>query len=624
MKQYFKTIVSLSLLALFVSVAACTAMPVTEREPSSTYGRAKLGEAYFFAVSTLNESQVRLKKYDLTKIDDLASLERDLKIFLAEVRQRKDGKTPDIEQNVVALDFKQPFSKFKLTEGSLKDSTEYMLELFARVRRGEIGNHEATYQLAQVSRAINLMYTEPVKDRYEFFKAPVYLTRFLSAPSVSEDYKDQDPDLKFMRDEVIQEQDISKIDFHKNYSFKEIKDNCKYLKPKRGYGIHAGFQITCGDTAYKMKFGNERYSGPFNTRIYRSLGIVSPHINYYENISVDYDRKLMLEFNERLAMYFTVSVAAIPVVKKTNKDFENPFSYLRGFKMKDGTFVDVKVAQASLLKRPIEEKLTEDMIDANYESQIAQYVFGPSSLTLKDDPVMGDELGPWIPDDFNYRDFKEIRGLMVLAGWTGNFDIRKDNLRLVAAKDTKGQKQLRLAFGDAGSGLGDATGLHRTGSTIDDMEWEITSVYRNANNDDVYRNDNQERIKLSGIGVLEYAKAFSSMKLTDAQWMLRKICQFSSEQIKSALVSSGLSSAEVVLAHAKLLERRNKMLEHFKMDEELKLSCHVPVNRKLNYDPLKDNLITISYNNNSEATFAPDRGHRVVKGKLIVPATQVP
>jgi len=626
MKQYMKTMVSVSLLAIFALITACTAKPVVEREPSSTYGRAKLGEAYFFVVNSLNEAQVRLRKYDLTKSEDLASLERDLQQFLVEFKKRKDGKTPDIEQNVVALDIKQPFSKFKLTDGNLKDSAEYMLELYARVRRRDISNHEATYQLAQVARALNLMYTEPVKGKYEFFTFPVHVARFLSSPSVSENYKGQDPDLKFLRDEVVQEKDIAKIDLAHDFNFKDIKSSCQYEKAKRGYGVHSGFHIKCGEHSYKMKFGNEEYSGPLNSRIYRSLGFIAPHINYYETLNVDYDRRVILEFNERLVMSFKLTFIAIPVYKKVKKEFINPFSWMKGVKLKDGTFVDAKTAQARLITRSIEENITADMIDANFESQIDQFVFGSSSLTLKDDPVTGDELGPWIPDDFNYRDFKEIRGIMVLAAWTGNYDVRKDNLRLVAVPDSKGKKQLRLAFGDAGSGLGHATGISRKGSSVDTMEWEVSSVYEDMNqNDDRWPQDKaQQRISLSGIGNLEHAKAFSKIKLSDAQWMLRKLCQYSSNQIKSALVASGLSSAEVVLGHAKLLERRNKMLEHFKMDEEFKLSCHVPVNRNMNYDPLKDPLVTISYDKNAKAIAAPDRGHRVVNGKLIVPVTQVP
>lgn len=613
-----------SLMALYALVAGCTSKPVAEREPSSEYGKAKLGEAYFFDENTINSAEVTYRRYDLNNADDLSRLESGARAFLSEFKRRKDNKgAPEREQVIVTRKAKAPFNKFDFTDGTLKNGAEYILDIFSSWRSNDITADDAKLQIAQVGRAIELKYTVPVKNHYEFLAFPVYLSRFLSAPSVSEDYKGQDPDTNYVRNEVMREQDISKVDFVDHFDFKGMNNDCKYLKAKRGFGVHAGFQVTCNGVDYKMKFGNERYSGPFNTRVYRSLGYIAPHINYYEKIAVDYDRRVFTEYNSRAETKFKVTVAAIPVLNKSNKEFENPFEFISGFITKSGQFVTVKEAQARLVTKPITLDtlaFTDDMVDANYESQLSKIVFGPSSLTLKKDPVMGDEVGPWIPDDFNYRDFKEVRGIIVLAAWTGNFDMRKDNLRLVIAKDEKGKKGLRLAFGDAGSGLGDATGTHRSGSTIDDMKWEVSSVYRDMNdNDNRFPHEDKERIELSGIGELEYAKAFYKIKLSDAQWMLRKLCQFKPEQIKTALVASGLSSAEVLLAHAKLLERRNKMMDHFKVDEDFKMSCYVPVNRKMNYDPLKDPLVTVSYKKNSEATFAPDRGHRIVNGRLVMP-----
>ncbi|MES2628828.1 MAG: hypothetical protein V4616_07655, partial [Bacteroidota bacterium] len=196
----------------------------------------------------------------------------------------------------------------------------------------------------------------------------------------------------------------SKMDLLSSYKFKTYQGHCKYLKPKKGYGVNPGFQIQCGDTAYKMKFGEEIYGGPFNTRIYRALGYVAPHINYAPSLTVDYDRKLLVEFNDRLVEYFNISFAAIPIAKANNKKFLNPFTYVKGFIMKDGSFVDTITGQQRLLKQPIEKSLTNEMFDSNFESQIAQFQFGPSSLTLKDDPYVGDQVGPWSPEDLNYRD----------------------------------------------------------------------------------------------------------------------------------------------------------------------------------------------------------------------------
>jgi hypothetical protein len=621
MKRFIKTTVSVGLLSIIGLVAACTSKPTAEREPSSTFGRAKLGEAYFFDPSTIYQTEVKMRRYDLNNPADLSLIEQSALEFLKEYKRLKDSNEKQKDQYVVSRESKEPFNKFDFTDGNLKDSAQYLVELFNRGRSGEATTEEVKYQIAQVGRAVELQYAEPIKGKYEFFFFPVYIARFLSSPSVSEDYKGQDPDVKFFRDEVVQEKDSSKIDFGSDFKFKEITSSCQYEKAKRGFGVHAGFHIKCGDTSYKMKFGNEEYSGPFNSRIYRSLGYLTPHINFYETLTIDYDRRILTEFNDRSIMKFKVSFAGIPVINKGNKKFINPFNYVKGVNLKDGSFVEAKDVVSRLITKPlesVEDTITADMIDLNFESQIAQVVFNSSTLTLKNDPVTGDELGPWIPDDFNYRDFKEIRGIMVLAAWTGNYDIRKDNLRLMAVPDSNGKKQLRLTFGDAGSGLGHATGIKRNGSIVDAMEWEVSSVYQSPSSTD--RNSHgpeEQRISLSGIGNLEHAKAFSRIKITDAQWMLNKLCKFTPEQIKTALVSSGLSSAEVMLAKAKLLERRNKMLVDFKATPALKASCTAPVNRKFNYDPAKDNLVTIKLDNNSKVFAAPDRGHKVVEGRLI-------
>lgn len=596
--------VLLSTIFISTVIAACTSTPLVEREPSNTLTPVDVNEAYFFDEATINSQEVTYRKFNLNNPDDIKVLEHGVLSYLVEFKRRKDAKLADAEQYIVSKETKKPYNSFDFTDSSLKESAEYIAKLILRLKKGE-NPEEIKYQIAQVARAIQLKYTPPVHTKYEFFKIPVYIVKFLAHPHVSSRYKLEDPDIKFLREQLVQEQDISKMDFKSAFRFKAHQGSCQYLKPKKGYGVNPGFQIQCGDTAYKIKFGEEIYGGPFNTRIYRGLGYIAPQINYAENVAVDYNRKMLVEFNDRLVEYFNLTFAGIPVAKANNKKFLNPFTYVKSFKMKDGSYLDTATVQQRLLNQPIDKSITDSMFDENFESQIAQFIFGPSSLTLKDDPVTGDQVGPWSPEDLNYRDLKEVRALMVLGAWTGNGDIRKDNLGLSIIKNTDGKKALRLIVADAGSGLGDITGFKRNDSSIGDMLWEVTSI---AKGDNVYNSD-EDRITLSGLANYESSKSFMKLKLTDAQWMVRKICQFSSEQIKDAFVVSGLSSAEVVLAQAKLLERRNKMIEHFKLNEELKPSCYVQVNRKLNYDPAKDGLIS----------GAPDRGHKIVEGQLIKP-----
>lgn len=82
------------------------------------------------------------------------------------------------------------------------------------------------------------------------------------------------------------------------------------------------------------------------------------------------------------------------------------------------------------------------------------------------------------------------------------------------------------------------------------------------------------------------------------------------------LTVTGLSSAEVVLVREKLLHRRSKMLVDFLMPEEDAKACHVDTNKKIDYDPAKDGVISIYSELNGRAIEAPSRGQKVVNGEL--------
>jgi len=440
-----------------------------------------------------------------------------------------------------------------------------------------------------------------------------------------------DPELEFLRHQLVQEQDISSVNYIDHLKFNDIPQTCQYLKAKRGYGAHAGFQVTCGKMDYKIKFGsdnqstlgNERYSGPFNTRVYRAMGYLAPHINYFDEIQVDYDRKVITEFNSRALEYFSLTLAGIPIYKANNRKFINPFLFMSGVKLKNGQFVDASTARQKLLPSLVETThqdqaaevktvaITDDMIDVSFENEIAEFVFAHTTLTLKDDKEMGEEIGPWKPKDLMYGDLKEVRGIMVLAAWTGNFDVRKDNLRLNLVKDKKTEeKELRLLFGDSGSGLGKAYVIGKTSSEINDMFWTVSRKTQSPSG----KNGTQTNLWLYGLRNLEPSSVFQEIEMSDARWMLKKICSFSKAQIQDMLITSGLSSAEVVLATAKLLERRNKMIEDFDMEKELNESCYSSVNRKISYDPRKDGEVFGQSTRSGDIVKAPFRNQVIIKG----------
>lgn len=630
MKNIKKLVLSINICFVF----GCSTVHKEEREPTSINAAQRDAKRIeIFDLSTINSKDVRYKQYNLNKEEELNQLEQDLTSFLDEQKRQKDLQPESKEKQFVeSYETEKPYNEFNIADGSLKDAFKFALKLIEQVHAGK-NVLEAKLQIAQIARAIQLKYTPPLRTNFELLQLPIYL-QYFSSPRVSmNSMVEDDPELMFVRNQLVQEVDFSNTNFIDHLKFQGIPSSCQYLKAKKGYGAHAGFQITCGKEDYKIKFGsnnhtslgNERYSGPFNTRVYRSLGYLAPHINYFEELSVDYDRNVITEFNSRALEYFSFSIIGIPVYTTNNKNFIDPFLFMSGVKLKDGSFVDAKTARKKLLPSLVEISakastketktlsITDDMINTEFESQISQCVFPHTTLTLKDDKEMGDEVGPWMPNDLIYGDLKEVRGMMVLAAWSGNFDIRKDNLRLNLVKNkTSGEKELRLLFGDSGSGLGKAFVIGKTSSEINDMFWTVSKRQKTQ----VGRSE-QTTLSLYGIRNLEPSSAFNNIKMSDAQWMLSKICRFSKNQIQDMLITSGLSSAEVALATAKLLERRNQMISDFNMEDQLKQSCFVPVNQNISYDPRQDGEMS-GYSDKLKAKIsAPFRNQIVKDGKVV-------
>lgn len=634
MKKMIKIVIAASSALIF----SCSTQPKDLRQPSNLSITLRDSKpVQFFDISTLNSKIVRYTDYNLNKEEELRQLELDAISFLDEYKRRKNGNIEsDGSQFVESVETEKPYNEFDFTDKSLKEAFTYTLKMLDQIRE----NHnplEAKLQIAQIARAIQQKYTPPLRTNFELLKAPIYLVQYFSSPRIDMHGKAvDDSELEFLRHQLVQEQDISKLNYIDHLKFKDMPQTCQYLKAKKGYGAHAGFQIICGDQEYKIKFGselnnrlgNERYSGPFNTRIYRALGYLAPHINYFSEIKVDYDRKVMTEFNSRALEYFSFSVVGIPIYTVSNNKFFDPFMFINGVILKNGQFVDAQTARKNLLPSLVEEShntsssdvktaaITDDLINPEFENQIAQFVFSDTTLTLKNDKDMGEEIGPWKPKDLMYGDLKEVRGIMVLAAWSGNFDVRKDNLRLNLVKNrSTDKKELRLLFGDSGSGLGKAVAIGKTSSAINDMLWTVTK--KTTTTGPGKQQTRQTTLWISGLINLEPSSIFQEIEMSDAQWMLTKICKFSKTQIQDMLITSGLSAAEVALATSKLLERRNQMISDFDMESSLANSCHSSVNQNLNYDPRNDGEIFGISSHNNQKVQAPFRNQIVINGKIV-------
>ena len=615
MKHIKKVICSagISLLALNIVACANNSIEKNNRLPSSVV----TDTVSFFDPATIKSEKVHFRSYSLG--NDLNSFETSVAAFVDAYNSGKElaDDSKDIDQSVVGKGFVAPYNTFELNSKGVYSAAKKMQTLIKNIKENKEAA-ESKYQIAQLTQAIEHLYDPPLQTDYEILTMPVFLVKFFHATHISGLVETPETP-PFIVDEFQTDYQASDVNFYDYMRVDNSFSKCKYKKPKTGYGKHPGFQVECaGDSkdeektskeVYKVKFGEKLFSGPFNSRIYRALGYRAPEINYVGRLKMKYNRRFLTEFNSRRDAYIKVKMAGVTVKQIDTEQEFDPFDFVLLFKLKNGNLITPKDAKSQLLLNPKAVGITDKDINDSFESRIDEVIFRPATATTKNDELLGDEVGPWNALDLDYRNFKEVRALIVADAWVGNYDMRKDNLRVFLTGKDSGQR-IKVGFTDVGSGLGSGTETPRklfTSSQVNDMPWEVSTL----GSDGV--------VRLTGLMSTEINNAFSKIGLSDARWILEKMCRIKSDQIKQALVGSGMSSAEVTVAYAKLMNRRNKMLEDFDMEPEIKKACFVPVvtGTQLNYDPQVDGLVSIYSDAQKRAIQAPAAGRKVLKGVVV-------
>jgi hypothetical protein len=506
-----------------------------------------------------------------------------------------------------------------------KKSLVILKDLIAEVRskNNENEKNEILYQISLVTNAMMNNYLPPLKVDYDILKIPLYILKYTYSQRINKEATTLDskidPEGSYL---WTNNKNIGSQNLY-SYRYETIaNETCNYEKAKSGFGIHPGFHIECKDQSYKLKFGNELNSGPFNSRIYQLLGYEAPQINYLESVKIKYNRKIITEYNQRKTENFYLTLAGNRVSTiYSNKAFLNPFENIFKFVLADGTFLTAEEFKNKFLKNKIEidpkkeKNLVRDYTDEDFiENEtlvVSEVIFKPATITRKTNDI---EIGPWSFSDLDFSSLREMKALFILSAWLGNFDIRKDNNRLLANKKgtQKSSHNIRLALADVGWGLGQSDSLlHHSSSDINQMQWEIAHTYKDNDGDNI----SKDRLQMIGFSTVELNKTFENIPITDAQWMLRKICAISNNQLTQALVASGLSSAGVQLALAKLNFRKNNMIDNFGLADELKSSCSTDVNKKMNYDAKINGQVQIK-TDAGEIILAPDRNEIIVNGQI--------
>jgi len=352
---------------------------------------------------------------------------------------------------------------------------------------------------------------------------------------------------------------------------------CDYVAPKTGWGRHPGFDVRCGGKDLGFKLGDERFGGPFNTRIFDALGYHTRPIDPVPHLRLRYDRRILKEYNSRKLLTMRAKLFFIPVYTRTITDIEDPFQRIDHAVLSDGSRMDAGTLKRRLLRDTVvvKNRPRPETVDANYdaafERTIASLVWQPGTAEVETDSV--ETIGAWDFDQLDHAARREVRALFVLAAWVDQFNLRWENTRLAYRKAGDGWSLVHF-MSDVGSGLGLARDLrHSVNSDVDQMPWEVTE-----------REDGGV-VRFSGFATSADNRAFSAVTAGDARWMLRRIGSLSEHQILSALLATSMSAAEVRLALEKLLSKRRRMIEDFGLAREFPDILARAINRQLDFDP---------------------------------------
>jgi hypothetical protein len=335
-----------------------------------------------------------------------------------------------------------------------------------------------------------------------------------------------------------------------------------YTAPKTSFGSLPGFEATADGIRIKIKFG-ETISEPFNARIFAALGYHADATDHASHLNVRYDRRLFREFDLRKDASTRLYRFGIPVMRIRLQHRYDPFDFIAGAVMKNGTRISGAQLRQSLFRdlgQPHPEEDPENF-RKDFEADIDYLVTAPANIQRDDAPAKS--IGSW---DFGHLDHagrRELRGACLLAAWLGWCDARFDNTRLKVV-NADGNMELRHYFGDLGGGLGGATGfVKRKCESPRNMTWRITRPSEVCGRLEIFR-----PFRIINYTPLDDNPAFKAMTVDDARWMARLIAQITDDQIAQALAACDLDDSTAMAYQRKLKSRRDQMLSDLKPGDD--------------------------------------------------------
>lgn len=582
-------------LLLLINLTACSSL--LKKRTVAEFPSAPVN---FYDSTNCRTDYCAEKKYDLANQIELEDFRKNIYQLIAISKENKNSEASSQDMDMLI--------QFHLGHSSISKGSKLVLDL---IQNEDISL--VSEQIAEVFTSMKNNFRPPLDTNFQLFYLPI---EFFTKVKYNQ-IKDLD-ETKFLKDPAASSfwQPIPNSKLQNLYTGfnRKSKNNlseiaCEYDKPKSGFGIHPGFHIHCGDKKFKLKLGEEVHSAAFNARLYHALGYNVPVIDFIETPTINYNRRLLTEFNSRRIENFRIQLAGSTLFKKSNEHYFSPFDFIKEILLTDGTKISVSDFRKLLFKNSSLEKpeLLPDNYNLEFENKISKIITVSASYLEKTDEV---EIGPWRYDQLAHQERLELKGLQLLAAWVGNFDMRMDNTRLVHTQ-RNGRSAVKHLLSDVGSGLGQSNFLlSKKSSDIDKMPWTVTKIFAEHS-----PQESIERLEVIGLMNIETNQAFKKMTFADGQWIVEKLCHISNEQLKAALIASGLPSAEGRLAFEKLQHRRTQMVKDFKMESRLS-ECLAETNRNLNYRP-DQNALLQALLPSGETVFAKPGNMQIKNGRLL-------
>jgi hypothetical protein len=423
---------------------------------------------------------------------------------------------------------------------------------------------------------------------------------------------------------------------------------CEYGKAHSGYGAHGSFDVLIDGERYKAKFGEE-HSEPFGTRILWAMGFPALITDYTPEIKVKYDRRMLLDFNNRKPNQFHLKFLGIPVYTFKDDTYIDPFQFVVAAVLKDGSRISGTELRQKLFVAPPpppEDERPYDpgpwpynpwlfqpspdlrpvlpshpdtnaaYYDSKFEQQIDYLVMRDVNMRPRKQGKGVHNIGFW---DYNFQDhpkLREVRGLGILNAWLDNWDIRWGNTRLQLVEDKKGNTRVESVVSDMGALWGNSTGF---------LRWSNGSlrmgVFQESPNSYAWRFTNPLRRGQTSVPIKYYmplckTQPFYEMNIDDARWAARLIGQLSENQIKQGLIGAGCDAASARLLLEKLVARRDQMIADFGLQGEISfLRLNGVADKHLSYDPKTDPPFTATVGSETITARMTDQ-FVVVNGKL--------